>query len=49
MPSTTVYTKTGGDAGTIDLPEALFAAPVNVPLIHQAVVAQLARRTSGHP
>jgi large subunit ribosomal protein L4 len=47
MPSTTVYTKTGGDAGSIDLPEALFAAPVNVALLHQAVVAQLAGRRQG--
>ena len=47
MPSTTVYTKTGADAGTIDLPEALFAAPVNVALLHQAVVAQLAGRRTG--
>ncbi len=47
MPSTTVYTKTGADAGTIDLPEALFAAPVNVALLHQAVVAQLAGRRQG--
>jgi large subunit ribosomal protein L4 len=47
MPSTTVFTKTGADAGTIDLPEALFAAPVNVALLHQAVVAQLAGRRQG--
>lgn len=47
MPSTTVYTKTGGDAGSIDLPESLFAAPVNVALLHQAVVAQLAGRRQG--
>ena len=47
MPSTTVFTKTGGDAGTIELPEALFAAPVNVALLHQAVVAQLAARRAG--
>ena len=48
MPTTTVYTKTGGDAGTIELPEALFAAPVNVALLHQAVVAQLAARRQGN-
>jgi len=48
MPSTTVYTKTGGDAGTIELPETLFAAPVNIALLHQAVVAQLAARRQGN-
>ncbi len=47
MPSTPVFTKTGADAGSIDLPEALFAAPVNVALLHQAVVAQLAGRRQG--
>ena len=47
MPSTTVFTKTGAEAGTIELPDALFAAPVNVALLHQAVVAQLAARRAG--
>jgi large subunit ribosomal protein L4 len=47
MPSTTVYTKTGTEAGTVDLPESLFAAPVNEAVIHQAVVAQLAGRRTG--
>lgn len=47
MPSTTLYTKTGGEAGSVDLPEALFAAPVNEAVMHQAVVAQLAARRTG--
>jgi large subunit ribosomal protein L4 len=47
MPSTTIFTKNGGDAGTIELPEALFAAPVSIALLHQAVVAQLAGRRQG--
>lgn len=47
MPSTTLYTKTGSEAGTVELPEALFAAPVNEALMHQAVVAQLAARRTG--
>jgi large subunit ribosomal protein L4 len=47
MPSTPVFTKTGTEAGSIELPEALFAAPVNVALLHQAVVAQLAGRRQG--
>ena len=40
MPSIDVFTKTGGKAGSVELPEALFAAPVNTALLHQAVVAQ---------
>ena len=47
MPSTTLYSKDGGEAGTVDLPEALFAAPVNEAVIHQAVTAQLAARRTG--
>ena len=44
MPQTTLYRKTGEEAGTVDLPDELFAAPVNVAVLHQAVVAQLAGR-----
>ena len=44
MPSTTLYTKTGAEAGTVDLPEALFAAPVN-----EAVHAPGRRRAAGRP
>lgn len=47
MPTTPVYTKAGAEAGTIELPEALFAAPVNTAVLHQAVVAQLAARRAG--
>jgi large subunit ribosomal protein L4 len=47
MPTATLYTKTGSEAGTIDLPDALFAAPVNAAVMHQAVVAQLAGRRTG--
>jgi large subunit ribosomal protein L4 len=47
MPTTTLYTKTGTEAGTVELPEALFAAPVNEAVMHQAVVAQLAARRTG--
>lgn len=47
MPSTTLYTKTGAESGMVDLPEALFAAPVNQAVMHQAVVAQLAARRTG--
>jgi large subunit ribosomal protein L4 len=47
MPTTPLFDKSGTETGTIDLPDALFAAPVNVGLMHQAVVAQLAGRRLG--
>ena len=47
MPQTTLFRKTGEEAGTVDLPDALFAAPVNAAVLHQAVVAQLAGRRLG--
>ncbi len=47
MPTTVLFTKTGGDAGIVELPETLFAAPVNEAVLHQAVTAQLAARRTG--
>jgi large subunit ribosomal protein L4 len=47
MPVTTLFRKDGSDAGTIQLPDELFAAPVNTAVIHQAVTAQLAGRRLG--
>ena len=47
MPTTPLFDKTGSEAGTIDLPDALFAAPVNTAVMHQAVVAQMAGRRIG--
>lgn len=47
MPSTTLWNKNGKEAGTIDLPDALFAAPVVDAVLHQATVAQLAGRRAG--
>src|SRR5215212_3635712 len=47
MPSTTLYSKSGAEVGTIDLPETLFNAEVNQDLLHQAVTAQLAGRRTG--
>ena len=47
MPTTPLFDKSGAETGTIDLPDALFAAPVNTALMHQAVVAQLAGRRVG--
>jgi large subunit ribosomal protein L4 len=47
MPSVTLFRKTGEEAGTVELPDALFAAPVNAAVMHQAVTAQLAGRHLG--
>jgi large subunit ribosomal protein L4 len=47
MPTTTLYTKTGEETGTVELPETLFAAPINTAVLHQAVIAQLAARRIG--
>lgn len=47
MATTTLYAKTGAEAGTIELPDGLFAAPVNTAVMHQVVTAQLAGRHLG--
>ena len=47
MPTTPLFDKSGSEAGTIDLPDALFAAPVNTAVMHQAMVAQMAGRRIG--
>ena len=47
MPQTTLYDRTGAAVGSVDLADALFAAPVNEAVLHQAVVAQLAGRRTG--
>jgi large subunit ribosomal protein L4 len=47
MPKTKILNATGGDAGSVDLAESLFGAPVNEALIHQAVVRQQAGRRIG--
>ncbi|HEX5467230.1 MAG TPA: 50S ribosomal protein L4 [Candidatus Limnocylindrales bacterium] len=47
MPTTTLYDKTGSEAGTVELPDDLFAAPVNSAVMHQVVTAQLAGRHLG--
>ena len=47
MPSTTLFSKTGAEVGTVELPETLFGAPVNEAVLHQAVTAQLAGRRAG--
>jgi large subunit ribosomal protein L4 len=47
MPQTTIYDRTGKDVGSLDLSDALFAAPVNAAVLHQVVTAQLAGRRTG--
>ena len=43
----TILKADGKEAGSVDLSETLFAAPINESLIHQAVVRQLAGRRIG--
>ena len=47
MPTTTLYGRTGEAIGEVELPEVLFAAPVNTAVLHQVVTAQLAGRHLG--
>ncbi len=47
MPQTTILTADGKEGGKVDLAETLFAAPISEPLIHQAVIRQLAGRRIG--
>src|SRR6187431_3502682 len=47
MPQIDVFDRTGATVGSVELSEALFAAPVNTAVLHQAVVAQLAGRRTG--
>jgi len=43
----TVQTSAGTAAGSVDLPAEIFDVQVNIPLIHQVVVAQLAAARQG--
>jgi large subunit ribosomal protein L4 len=47
MTSVNIVSPSGEQAGTAELPDAIFAAKVNVPLIHQVVVAQRAAARQG--
>ena len=47
MPKTTVLSAKGDELRKVDLADALFAAPINETLIHQAAVRQLAGRRLG--
>ena len=47
MTQLSVVSPSGDSAGTMELPDAIFAAKVNIPLIHQVVVAQRAAARQG--
>jgi len=47
VTSVDLVTPAGKSVGTVDLPAAVFGVQVNVPLIHQVVVAQLAAARQG--
>jgi large subunit ribosomal protein L4 len=47
MTAVDVRTPAGTASGTVELPAEVFDVPVNVPLIHQVVVAQLAAARQG--
>jgi large subunit ribosomal protein L4 len=46
-PSATVYDREGKESGQVELPEAVFNAPVNEAVLHQAVRRQLANDRQG--
>ena len=47
MPQIPLYDRTGKSVGSVELADALFAAPVNAAVLHQVVTAQLAGRRTG--
>ena len=47
MTSINIVSPSGEQVGTAELPDAIFAAKVNVPLIHQVVIAQRAAARQG--
>jgi large subunit ribosomal protein L4 len=47
MGTVNVVSPSSEEAGTVELPDAIFGAKVNVPLIHQVVVAQRAAARQG--
>ncbi len=47
MAQTTLYDRTGKSLGSVELADALFAAPINAAVLHQVVTAQLAGRRTG--
>ncbi|MPZ89745.1 MAG: 50S ribosomal protein L4 [Nitriliruptorales bacterium] len=47
MPTVDLRTRDGASDGTVELDDALFSVPINVPAMHQVVVAQLAAARRG--
>ncbi|HEY3502146.1 MAG TPA: 50S ribosomal protein L4 [Actinocatenispora sp.] len=47
MSQVKVLDRDGGETGSVDLPDEIFDVQVNVPLMHQVVVAQLAAARQG--
>lgn len=47
MNTLDIMTPSGGSSGSVELPAEIFDVQVNVPLIHQVVVAQLAAARQG--
>ena len=47
MTTVDVLSPTGQKSGSVELPEGIFDVQVNIPLIHQVVVAQLAAARQG--
>ena len=47
MASVTLHSRSGGEAGSVDLADEVFGIEPNVPVMHQVVVAQLAAKRSG--
>lgn len=47
MSSVTLRTASGGEAGTVELADAVFGIEPNIPVMHQVVTAQLANRRAG--
>jgi large subunit ribosomal protein L4 len=47
MPIVDIVDAAGSKTGVRDLPAAIFEAPVNVPLMHQVVVAAMAAKRAG--
>ncbi len=47
MSTVTIKTAAGDDAGTVELPEAVFGIEPNVSVMHQVVTAQLAHKRAG--
>ena len=47
MASVTLHSRTGSEAGTVELADDVFGIEPNVPVMHQVVVAQLAAKRSG--